>query len=108
VKERGALRAADLRSEGAPWPDEPASVVPNVARLTATDYSLLREYLLRRERLAAPARAALARELAAALARRLDAPTPADASAAEAFLADAAAAYRAHHGVAASQPAVPR
>ncbi len=108
VKERGALRAADLRSEAAPWPDEPASLVPNIARLTAADYSLLREYLLRREGLAAPARAALARELAAALARRLDTPAPADAAAAEAFLADAAAAYRAHQGVAAPQPAAPR
>lgn len=108
VKECGALRAADLRGVVEPWPDEAPPLVPNVARLTAADYSLLREYLLRREGLAAPARAALAHELAAALARRLDAPAPADTAAAEAFLADAAAAYRAHHSAPTPQPAAPR
>jgi uncharacterized RDD family membrane protein YckC len=72
VKERRALRAADLLAPEPPLPegppDELRAPVANVERLTAADYSLLREYLLRREQLAPAPRAALARELAQVMA----------------------------------------
>jgi uncharacterized RDD family membrane protein YckC len=98
VKERRGLRAADLL--GDPLPpllDGQVPDVPHVERLGAADYSLLREYLLRRERLTPQARDALALELGATLARRLDAPPPDDGLAADDFLEQVAAAYRARH-----------
>jgi uncharacterized RDD family membrane protein YckC len=101
VKERRALRATDLLAPepllAASGREELALPLPNLERLTAADYSLLREYGLRRERLAPVPRAALARELAQAMARRLDAPPPADESEADDFLMAVAAAYRARH-----------
>jgi uncharacterized RDD family membrane protein YckC len=101
VKERRALRAADLLAPEPlplePEPDEPRVVVPNVDRLTAADYSVLREYLLRREQLAPTPRAALARELAQAIASRLDAQAPYDGLEADDFLTAVAAAYGARH-----------
>src|SRR4051794_8395169 len=100
VKERRALRAADLLAPEPPLepgPEEPHLEVPNADRLTAADYSLLREYLLRREQLAPAPRAALARELAEAMASRLDAPVPEDGLAADEFVQDVAAAYRVRH-----------
>jgi uncharacterized RDD family membrane protein YckC len=98
VKERRGLRATELLLDTPPPADAlAAEEVPNLDRLSGRDYSLLREYLLRREGLAADARAALARELSQALARRLDTAPPEDAPAADAFLARVAAAYRARH-----------
>jgi uncharacterized RDD family membrane protein YckC len=101
VKERRALRATDLLAPepllAASGREELALPLPNLERLTAADYSLLREYGLRRERLAPVPRAALARELAQAMTRRLDAPPPADESEADDFLMAVAAAYRARH-----------
>lgn len=101
VKERRALRAADLLAPeplpAEPGPDEPLALIPNADRLTTADYSVLREYLLRRERLAPAPRAALARELAHAMASRLDALPPADGAEADDFLTAIAAAYRARH-----------
>jgi len=101
VKERRALRATDLLPAESfavePISAEPAEAVTHVDRLTPADYSLLREYLLRRERLAPAPRTALARELAGALAARLDAAPPSDGVTADAFLMAVAAAYRARH-----------
>jgi uncharacterized RDD family membrane protein YckC len=101
VKERRALRAADLLAPEplAPedTPDDPATPVPNVERLAPADYSVLREYLLRREQLAPAPRAALARELAQAMATRLDVSPPEDAVAADDFLTAVVAAYRSRH-----------
>jgi uncharacterized RDD family membrane protein YckC len=101
VKERRARRATDLLAPepllAASGREELALPLPNLERLTAADYSLLREYGLRRERLAPVPRAALARELAQAMTRRLDAPPPADESEADDFLMAVAAAYRARH-----------
>jgi uncharacterized RDD family membrane protein YckC len=97
VKERGALRAADLLADEPPLLDGAVPDVPHVERLTPADYSLVREYLLRRGQLTFEAHSALALELATPLAQRLDAPPPADAIAADDFLADLAAAYRARH-----------
>jgi uncharacterized RDD family membrane protein YckC len=100
VKERRALRAADLLApEPLPelGPDEPEAEVPNAHRLTAAEYSVLREYLLRREHLAPTPRGALARELAETMATRLDAPVPENGEDADEFLQRLAAAYRARH-----------
>ncbi len=98
VKERRALRAVELATPVAgPAPAADGPGMANVARLTGTDYSVLREYLLRRDRLAAPARAALASELSATLAHRL-AIAPPDTAAADAFLTELAAAYRERRG----------
>jgi uncharacterized RDD family membrane protein YckC len=94
VRVRGDLRAADLTAapvEG-PAPDGDDPLV--VDALTERDYALLREYLLRRERLASGPRATLARALSENLARRLDVEPPPDAEA-EAFVERLAAAYRA-------------
>ncbi|HZS00862.1 MAG TPA: RDD family protein [Chloroflexota bacterium] len=106
VKERRALRAADLLAPRplpiAPDRAEASMHVPNVDRLTAADYTLLREYLLRREQLAPAPRAALARELAEALASRLDAPSPQGGREADEFLAGVALAYRARQRAGAS------
>ena len=98
VKERRGLRAADLVGEALPPLEGAPPEVANVERLGAADYSLVREYLLRREGLAAEVRAALALELGMTVARRLDAAAPEHGEAADAFLADVAAAYRARRG----------
>ena len=66
-----ATGAADLdASAGTLGADEPP--IPNRSRLTPADQSLLREYLLRRPSLSAPAAAALAARLARTFARKLD------------------------------------
>jgi uncharacterized RDD family membrane protein YckC len=100
VKERPALRAADLLAPdplpSAPGAEEPWADIPNIDRLTPADYSVLREYLLRREQLAPAPRTALASELARAMAGRLSAPPP-DGLDAEVFLTAVAAVYRARH-----------
>ncbi|HEY7064775.1 MAG TPA: RDD family protein [Chloroflexota bacterium] len=96
IKERRALRATELLPTE-PTLDEPLELLPNVERLTPADYSLLREYLLRRERLAPTARASLARDLGQALATRLDAPPPVNGVDADEYLLTVAAAYRAYH-----------
>ena len=46
--------------------------IPNLARLSPAEHSLLREYFLRRPSLTAPAASALATRLATAFARKLD------------------------------------
>jgi uncharacterized RDD family membrane protein YckC len=97
VKERRDVSAADLLPREPLALDSPAATLPRVDRLDDRAYALVREYLLRRDRLGAPARALLARELCQALAPQLDVPPPDDPAAAELFLDRLAAAYRARH-----------
>ena len=97
VKERRDVRAADLLPREPLAVDLDTTTLPGGERLDDRAYALLREYLLRRERLGAPARAALARELCQALAPQLDVPPPDDPAAAELFLDRLAATYRARH-----------
>jgi uncharacterized RDD family membrane protein YckC len=97
VKERRDLRVSELVPEAFTGGAIPAGTqVPNVDRLTPRDYLLLREYLLRRERLAVAARDAVARELSVVLAERLEV-VPPQSNAADAFLMEITAAYRARH-----------
>ena len=82
VKERRELRVTALdfdRRAGSPSPAtgvsgiaEAESPIPNLARLTPADQSLLREYFLRRSSLAPPSAGALAARLATAFAQKLD------------------------------------
>jgi uncharacterized RDD family membrane protein YckC len=101
VKERSSLRATDLLPAPTLPGDHPADPetppLAGVERLTHREYTLLREYLLRRERLNVGARAVLARELGTGLAARLGQEPPADEAAAEALLEQTVAAYRAYH-----------
>jgi len=95
VKERRDLQAKELLPAALPG-DAPVGDLPNVDRLTNRDYSLLREYLLRREQLGLEARYTVASELGRALALRLDVPPPETGAQADALLLRVAAAYQAH------------
>jgi uncharacterized RDD family membrane protein YckC len=94
VKERRDLQVAELLPEALSVDAiPPASQLPNLDRLTRRDYQLLREYLLRRERLAESARDTIAWELSRVLAERLEIATP-ERHTADGFLLEVAAAYR--------------
>jgi uncharacterized RDD family membrane protein YckC len=97
VRVGGDLRAADLiAAVPAEWTAPDAEDELAVDGLTERDYALLREYLLRRERLASDARAALARALSENLARRLALTPPPDEDV-ESFLERLVVAYRARY-----------
>jgi uncharacterized RDD family membrane protein YckC len=105
VKERRDVSAADLLPRAPVAVDVSTATLPRVERLDDRAFALVREYLLRRDQLGAPARAALARELCQALAPQLDVPPPDDPAAAEQFLDQLAAAYRARHAGRGGPPA---
>lgn len=100
VKERRDVSLASLRvatpGAAAAQPDPAASAAApalNWAALQASDYVLVREFLMRRGSLAAERRAELGLRIASGLAAKLGQPVPGGAEA-EAFLGRLAAEYR--------------
>ena len=96
IKERGEKAPEVLRLPQSEIEPSTAPPPPGIERITRDEYTMVREFLLRRAELEPGSRNNLARRLAGTLAGKLELEAPIDPAACEQFLERVAREYREH------------